>query len=106
MDEKKESYVGLLKTILKELVSNPDGVKVEKTTDDLGVLLNVKVNDDDNGLIIGRQGQTIQAIRTIVSAVGKKCRARVNIKIDAPPVGEVAIGQEKKPVSAIDDLDI
>ena len=50
--------------IIKEIVNNPDAVKVERTVDELGVLLTVKVAPEDMGLLIGRSGSTAKAVRT------------------------------------------
>lgn len=74
----------LLESILKALVENPDKVKVEKKVDELGVLLTVKVADGDAGMVIGRQGKIIQAIRIVIEAMGMRKRARINIKLDVP----------------------
>ena len=70
----------ILETILKSFVRNPDDVKVERKVDEMGVLLEVEVNKDDKGLIIGRKGETIKAIQKVVRAVGLKNRERVAIK--------------------------
>lgn len=74
----------LLETILKEIVTKPEEVKVEKKMDEMGVLLSVKVGDGDAGLVIGREGRTIQAIRAVMAVVGAKNRARINVKLDVP----------------------
>jgi predicted RNA-binding protein YlqC (UPF0109 family) len=50
----------------------------------MGVLLSVKLGEGDAGLVIGRQGKTIQAIRTVMAVVGAKNRARVNVKLEVP----------------------
>ena len=70
----------ILETILKSFVRNPDDVKVERKVDEMGVLLEVEVNKDDKGLVIGRKGETIKAIQKVVRAVGLKNRERVAIK--------------------------
>jgi len=74
----------LLEAILRALVSKPEEVKVTKTVDEMGVLFSVKLGEGDAGLVIGRQGRTIQAIRTVIGAVGAKNRARTNIKLEVP----------------------
>ncbi|MDD3694095.1 MAG: KH domain-containing protein [Candidatus Pacebacteria bacterium] len=70
--------------IVKGLVSNPDDVKVEKTVDDMGVLLTLSLNPADMGQVIGRQGATAKAIRTLVRVAGMKSNARVNVRINEP----------------------
>lgn len=56
--------------IIKGLVSFPDMVSVEKVVDDIGIMLNVRVDSQDVGRVIGRAGSTINAIRTIVRVFG------------------------------------
>ena len=77
-------YQEFLENILKSLVNHPEDVKVEKTVDEMGVLLTIKVNPADVGMVIGRKGNTIRAIRTLVKIVGLKNRARINIKLEQP----------------------
>ncbi len=77
-------YQEFLENILKALVNHPEDVKVERTVDEMGVLLTIKVNPADVGIIIGRKGSTIQAIRTLVKIVGLKNRARINLKVEQP----------------------
>ena len=77
-------YQEFLENILKALVNHPDDVKVERTVDEMGVLLTIKVNPADVGIVIGRKGSTIQAIRTLVKIVGLKNRARINLKVEQP----------------------
>lgn len=70
--------------VVKSLVDYPDDVVVERTVDEMGVLLTLKVNPKDLGQVIGRQGQTARALRTLTKIVGAKNRARVNLKIVEP----------------------
>jgi len=77
-------YQELLEYILKTLADHPEDVKVEKKVDEMGVLLSVKMNPSDMGIIIGKRGSTVRAIRTILRAVGLKSNARVNLKIEEP----------------------
>jgi hypothetical protein len=55
--------------------------------DEMGVLLSLRVNPDDMGQIVGRQGSTARAIRTLVRIIGLKNHARVNLKIEEPEGG-------------------
>jgi uncharacterized protein len=73
--------VVVLETILKSIVSNPDAVTIDRQIDERGVLLTVNVDPADMGHLIGRQGRTIQSIRTLIKIVGAKNQARINIKI-------------------------
>jgi predicted RNA-binding protein YlqC (UPF0109 family) len=73
--------------IIKEIVNKPESVKVVRTVDELGVLLSVKVDPEDMGLLIGRSGSTAKAIRTLARIVGMRNNARVNLKIEEPEGG-------------------
>jgi len=103
-----------LETIVKQIVSNPEDVNVERTVDEMGVLLTLKINPADMGYVIGRKGQTAQAIRTLLKIVGAKNNSRVNLKIYDPEGGkrhERPVSQEDNSgldidTSAIDDLNI
>lgn len=80
-DEKFLDYV------IKALVDAPDQVKVTRTVDEMGVLLTLEVGATDMGKIIGRQGNTAKAIRTLLRVVGMKNNSRVNLKINEPVGG-------------------
>ena len=77
-----------LEYVVKALVDNPDDVKINRTVDEMGVLLTLSVHKDDMGKVIGRSGQTAKAIRTILRVVGMKNEARVNLKIEEPEGSE------------------
>ena len=77
-----------LEYIVKALVDNPDDVKINRTVDEMGVLLTLSVNKDDMGKVIGRSGATAKAIRTVLRVVGMKNDARVNLKIEEPEGSE------------------
>lgn len=67
--------------VVKNLVDHPDDVKIERTIDDRGVLLELTVNEEDMGRIIGKAGSTAKAIRTLLRVVGAKTDERLNLKI-------------------------
>jgi len=70
--------------VIKSLVENTSAVKVDRKVDEMGVLISVDVATEDMGKIIGRQGATAKAIRTLLRVVGMKNNARVNLKINEP----------------------
>ncbi len=78
-----------LEYIVKALVDNPEDVKIDRTVDEMGVLITMTVNSADMGKIIGRQGNTAKAIRTLLRVIGMKNNARVNLKINEPEGGRV-----------------
>lgn len=73
-----------LEYVVKALVDNPNDVKIDRTVDEMGVLVTLSVNQADMGKIIGRQGNTAKAIRTLLRVIGMKNNARVNLKINEP----------------------
>jgi hypothetical protein len=76
-----------LEYVVKALVDNPDDVKIDRTVDEMGVLITLTVNPADMGKIIGRMGNTAKAIRTLLRIIGMKNNARVNLKINEPAGG-------------------
>lgn len=72
--------------VVKAIVSNPDSVELTRVVDDMGVLLTLKVAQEDVSKVIGRSGQTVNAIRLLLKTVGYKDKVRANLKIDAPQV--------------------
>lgn len=76
-----------LEYVIKALVDNPDQVKTTRTVDEMGVLLTLEVGAADMGKIIGRQGNTAKAVRTLLRVVGMKNNSRVNLKINEPVGG-------------------
>ncbi|MBR3323754.1 KH domain-containing protein [Candidatus Saccharibacteria bacterium] len=67
--------------IVKTLVNNPENVEVTRSIDEKGVLLELTVDPEDVGRVIGRRGATAQSIRTLLRALGTKNDARYNLKI-------------------------
>ena len=67
--------------IVKSLVGNPDGVIIERRIDEKGVLLELTVDPEDLGRVIGKRGATAQSLRTLLRALGTKNDARYNLKI-------------------------
>ena len=72
---------------IKALADHPEAVKINRTVDEMGVLLTLDVHPEDMGKIIGRSGNTAKAIRTLLRVVGMKHNARVNLKINEPEGG-------------------
>lgn len=67
--------------IVKSVVGHPDDVKIERRIDEKGVLLELLVNPEDLGRVIGKRGATAQSLRTLLRALGTKNDARYNLKI-------------------------
>lgn len=83
----KDSDIQFLEYIVKSLVENTDAVKTSRRVDDMGVFIELMVDPADMGKIIGRNGHTAQAIRTIMKAFGKKHQANISIQIKEPAGG-------------------
>lgn len=73
-----------LEYLVKSLVDHPDDVHIDRKVDEMGVLLSLHVNAADMGQVVGRQGATAKAIRSLLRIVGVKHNARVNLKIEEP----------------------
>ncbi len=82
--EKDQEFI---ESIVKSLVENPDGVKLNRTVDEMGVLIELTVDKEDMGVIIGKEGRTAKALRTLLRVLGAKNDARVNLKIVDPEDG-------------------
>jgi len=68
--------------IVKRLVDKPDSVVIEETTTDENTIeFNLKVDQSDIGKVIGKKGQNINAIRTLLSAVGAKGKHRATLHL-------------------------
>lgn len=125
MAERKSQDVEFVEYVIKSIVDHPDDVKVDRTVDEMGVLISLVVNPEDMGQVIGRSGATAKSVRTLLRVIGARNNARVNLKIvepegstrginkDAAPGAPAAPKAEKGAVDketaldeAIDDLNI
>jgi hypothetical protein len=100
----------LLITILKEIVNNPEEVSVQKhvdAEDPSFVKFYIRAHDDDKGIIIGKRGHTISAIRDILSikAVRQGKKVRLEIVDDEDEVPDASESAEAEPVEEDDTSD-
>ncbi len=70
--------------VVKMLVDHPEKVKVDRKIDEMGVLITLDVDQEDMGMVIGREGMTAKALRTLLRVIGARNNARVNLKINEP----------------------
>ncbi len=98
--EKDQQFVEL---VVRELVDNPDKVKVDRKVDEMGVLITLGVDPSDMGKIIGKEGRTAKAIRTLLRVLGAKNNSRVNLKIDEPEGGSYVPKEEQTELPAMND---
>ena len=117
--------------VVKALVAYPEDVHVDRSVDDMGVILALSVNPEDMGKVIGKAGATAKSIRTLLRVLGSRGDERVNLKIvepegddlrpeeprddDAAPQAEAAtaappesemVARTKREFADLDDLDL
>ncbi|HEY3022980.1 MAG TPA: KH domain-containing protein [Actinomycetota bacterium] len=71
----------LLEYIARELVENPDAVEVNEVHDDRGILLQLTVDPEDMGKVIGKGGRTARAIRQVVKAAAIREEVHAAVEI-------------------------
>ena len=87
--------------VVQQIVNNPNDVRVDRKIDEMGVLITLDVNPEDMGMIIGREGATAKALRTLLRVIGAKNNARVNLKINEPEGSERKNHSEKKSIDEV-----
>lgn len=92
---------GFIEQVVKMLVDNPEAVKVERKVDEMGVLISLDVDPKDMGIVIGREGQTAKALRTLLRVIGAKNNARVNLKINEPEGSERAMRNNQDSAASV-----
>jgi len=102
---KASSDQEFLEFIIKALVDHPEDVKIDRKVDEMGVLLSLKVNPEDMGQIIGKEGSTARSIRSLVRIVGLKNHARVNLKIEEPEGGRVPATRGRRAPAGGEELE-
>jgi predicted RNA-binding protein YlqC (UPF0109 family) len=73
--------------IVKSIVDHPETVSTERVVDEMGTLISLHVTAEDMATIIGKEGRTAKALRTILRVLGAKHNERVNLKIIEPEGG-------------------
>jgi predicted RNA-binding protein YlqC (UPF0109 family) len=76
--------LSFLRYVLESIVEDKDQLDITSTVDDLGVLHTVKVSERDMGKLIGKGGQTVKALRTLLRIIGGNAQQRINLKILEP----------------------
>ena len=82
--------------VVKAIVDHPEDVMTERTIDEMGILVSLHVNAEDMGTIIGKEGRTAKALRTLLRVLGAKNNARVNLKIIEPEGGRGSFGYQNE----------
>jgi len=76
-----------VESIVKAIVDHPDEVVTARTLDERDVLIQLTVNREDMGKVIGREGRTAKAIRSLLRVFGARNESRINLKIVDPEGG-------------------
>ena len=84
MSDAIKTATDFVKYVLEQICEHTDAIVVEHKVDDLGVLISVTVAEADMGKLIGKNGQTISALRTLVRIVGARDNERINLKVLEP----------------------
>jgi hypothetical protein len=71
----------LIEYIAKSLVDNPDAVQVSEVEGEQTSVIELKVAKEDLGKVIGKQGRTARAMRTILGAASTKAQKRAVLEI-------------------------
>lgn len=89
--------------IVKSLVGKPEAVKVDRSVDEKGVLLELTVDPEDIGRVIGKRGSTALSLRALLRALGTKNDARYNLKIVDIDRPESERGTPRRKPAPVDD---
>lgn len=81
-----------LQYVLEAIVEDRAALRIDAKIDELGVLLTVCVSERDMGKLIGKGGQTVKALRTLLRILGSAQRQRINVKILEPSTPDIPIG--------------
>ena len=100
-ETEKVSDKDFIEYVVKQIVNNPDSVKVDRKIDEMGVLITLDVHPEDMGMIIGREGATAKALRTLLRVIGARNNARVNLKINEPEGSERKPREERKSIDEV-----
>ncbi len=83
MSEKNTAFE-FVRYVLHQICSHADDIHVESKDDDRGTLITVKVNPEDMGRLIGKDGQTISALRSLISILSARENVRYFLKVEDP----------------------
>lgn len=82
MSEQTENIVGLVEAIVLPLIEFPDDLEISVSEDEDGsILVEMRVNEEDAGKVIGRQGRIIKSIRTLARAAAARSGAQVDVEL-------------------------
>jgi len=73
-----------LNYLIASIVKNPADIRIDRSLNDMGVLLSLRVKKEDMGLIIGKAGANANAIKLLTKLAGYKNNQKVSVKIEEP----------------------
>ncbi|MBQ3106302.1 MAG: KH domain-containing protein [Eggerthellaceae bacterium] len=82
MSEQTEDIVGLVEAVVRPLIEFEDDLELEGSeTEDGAIVVEIRVNEEDAGKVIGRQGRVIKAIRTLARAAASRTGTPVEVEL-------------------------
>lgn len=82
MSELSEDVVGLVEAVVKPLIEFEDDLEITSSEEDGGdILVEIRVNEEDAGKVIGRQGRVIKAVRTLARAAASREGVHVEVEL-------------------------
>ena len=82
MAAQTEEIAGLVESVIRPLIDNPDDLVIDaRETEDGSIFVEVRVNEEDAGKVIGRQGRVIKAIRTLARAAASSTNTPVDVEL-------------------------
>jgi len=73
--------VTLVREIVEKIVSKPSEVRIHREVDDIGTRLDLEVDKSDLGVVIGKEGKTVQAIRVLLRAIGARTQQKISLRV-------------------------
>jgi predicted RNA-binding protein YlqC (UPF0109 family) len=98
-------YGDLVEYIVKSIVDHPDAAEVEVSSRNRADIVEIRLDPEDVGRVIGKGGRTIEAIRSVVKAAAVKDHRRVNVEViaDEEPPERVAVSGATSEAEPADD---
>lgn len=82
MAAQTEEIAGLVESVIRPLIDNPDDLVIDaRETEDDSIFVEVRVNEEDAGKVIGRQGRVVKEIRVLMKAVAQRQGKKVSVEI-------------------------
>ncbi len=81
----------LTEYLVKSLADHPEEVEIDEREEDDTVLIELKISQDDLGKIIGKNGNTINAIRTVLQTAASSTKKRARLEV----VGQVEVSEDR-----------